>query len=62
MKIYGNDSQFNHHHYQENTISKSKATEMVEVISSLIDRLTGKEAIVVSSFSFSLLLQIQNPN
>jgi hypothetical protein len=33
---------------QENT--KSKATEWIDIISSLIDRLTGKEAIITYEF------------
>lgn len=44
-----NESQYNKDD-QENSKSKSKATEMVDVISSLIDRLTGKEAIVTYEF------------
>ena len=44
-----NDSQSNHDD-QENTKSKSKTTEMVDIISSLIDRLTGKEAIITYEF------------
>ncbi len=41
------DSQGN---YNEQENNKSKATEMINIISSLIDRLTGKEAIITYEF------------
>ena len=41
------DSQDN---YDEQENNKSKATEMINIISSLIDRLTGKEAIITYEF------------